>query len=68
MVFTPKCMQSKNKSLTPIVTDVICTIVKYYGTEISHDVLLDPASTQILIEKKIRVPTIDNMIESNTLP
>ena len=50
------------------MTDVICTIGKYYSTEISHDVLLDPASTQIFIEKKLRVPTIDSMIESNTLP
>ena len=67
-VFIPKCMQSSDKSLTPIMTDVLCTIGKYYSTEILLDVFLDPASTQIFIEKKLRVPTINNMIESNTLP
>ena len=40
------------------MTDVICTIGKYYTTEILHDVLLDQASTQILFDKKL---------ESNTL-
>ena len=50
------------------MTDVICTIGKYFGTKISHDVLLDPASTQIFNKMKLRVPTIDNiMIEFNTL-